>query len=339
MPGRRLFMACLAFGVLTLPACVVSSAPVPITSPEQAAKMQAETKSLLRAKVPPVTDTQPTPPRMEFAILPKVPGTVVNTKTDTQKSATPSQAQKTDPAAITPPNAVKPAGFEPGLLPPITMPPEPPLLAAMRAYTEGRPERAIEIIRTLDKPNQDFVLSLLPVLARGATADFTNDPATTGAIVDQLHATAGRLETRAALRIEKVTFCSEVAGFGRYNARPDANPYKPNEQAELYLELRNLGQQQTGDGYLSHVTATVEIRDAHGKLVEQIDPNDWRRRIPSVKFDKRIVTRSALHDFYVYYAFAAPATPGVYSITFQLSDSTGRRTVKSQPKEFRVAGP
>ena len=232
-------------------------------------------------------------------------------------------------------------GAEPQPLPfsSFTPPPEAPLLAAVRAYTENNPQKAIEIIRTLDKQNQDLVLALMPILARGASADLTNDPATTAALVEQLRAAAARLEPRAALRIEKAVFCRNVDGFGRFTPWPDNLPYRPNAQAQLYLEVRNLGSQPTGGEFLTHVHAAVEVRDAHGKLVEQIDPDDYRRRVPVVRFEKKLPSHSPLHDFHVLYVFSVPPAPGVYTVTVELRDATGRRTVTTQPARFCVAGP
>ena len=339
MPGRRPLLPLVALCALPLPACIhIGPSAVPITSPEQRAEMEKQAKAELE-KPRKVEAAQPAAPRLEFGTLPKlpkVPGSVVATNPGAPATEPNTTAHKPAPVA----NAVRPAGGEPEPFPvlPVT-PPEPPLLAAMRAYTEGRPEQAIEIIRKMDKPNQDFVLAVLPTLARGATADLTNDPATVAALVDQLRATATRLEPRAALKVEKALFCSAVDGFGRYVSRPEASPYKPNEQAQLYLELRNLGNQPTADGFLTHVHAAVEIRDANDKLVAQIDPDDHRRRVPVVKYEKRLVTRSPLSDFHVLYIFAAPPAPGVYTVTVQLSDAAGRRTVKSVPARFDVAGP
>src|SRR5262249_10953592 len=151
------------------------------------------------------------PPRLEFAVLPRVPGTVVPVRSVANPNPPPAPNVGQKPTPAPPAGPPKPA--DPGRVPgqpgpfpaiPASPPPEAPLLQAMRAYTEGRPDRAIEIIRTLDKPNQDLILTLLPILARGASADLNNDPATVGALVDQLHAAATRLEPRAALKIEKV---------------------------------------------------------------------------------------------------------------------------------------
>ncbi len=339
MPGRRSLLTLAAMFALTLPACLsfnaeVGPKPTPITSPEQRADLESRAKAA--AKAPPSGTEFDTLPK-----LPKAPGTVEKTNpgapvTSNHNAATPKPNPNVAPT--NPPGGVSLVGGPPAPFPPLTPPPEPLLLAAVRAYVENRPEQAIEIIRKMDKNQQDFLLAMLPILARGITADLANDPATVAALLEQLRTTEARMELRAALKIEKVAFCSDVAGFGRFAARPEANPYRPNERVQLYLELRNLGNQPTGDGFLTHVHAAVEIRDANDKVVAQIDPDD-HRRVPVVKFEKRLVTRSPLHDFHVLYIFAAPPAPGVYTVTVQLSDPTGRRTVKSQPAEFRVAGP
>ena len=51
--------------------------------------------------------------------------------------------------------------------------------------------------------------------------------------------------------------------------RPADAPYRPNAQAQLYLEVRNLGSQPAGDGFLTNVHATVEIRDAKAAPILQ----------------------------------------------------------------------
>lgn len=334
MPARRSSVAFVALFAASTSACVhISTQTAPVTT-DEAPKVTAR-----------ATEANQRPPRMEFASLPKVPGEVVqksSTAPSPKSAAPPGGPQKTTgPAPTIPPVDPASGAAEPGPFPPVYVVPQPeaPLLAAVRAYTENRPDRAIEIIRTLDKPNQDLVLALMPILARGASADLNNDPATVAALVEQLHAAANRLEPRAALRIDKIAFCKEVSGFGRFVPWPDNHPYRPNAQAQLYLEVRNLGSQVTNDGFLTHVHATVEVRDAYGKLVEQIDPDDYRRRVQVVKFPKELKSLSPLHDFHVLYVFSVPPAPGVYTITVELRDPTGRRTVKTQPMRFDVAGP
>jgi hypothetical protein len=339
MTGRRPLVAFVALLVVPLPACLHISAQVDSTKQQE----------LLKNSSSSARTAEPAPPRMEFATLPRVPGAVVPTR-GTPPSA-PGVATSAQKPTVLPPNGpprpveqVTPTVWvdPPGRLPPLTPQPgpaEPPLLAAVRAYVEGRPDRAIEIIRKLNPQNQDVVLSLLPILARSATADLNNDPATVASLVDQLRATAARLEPRAALQIDKLAFCKDVSGYGRFVPWPENQPYKPNAQARLYLEVRNLGSQPAADGFVTHVHAAVEVRDAYGKLVEQIDPDDWRRRVSVVRFEKRLGSRSPLHDFHVLYLFSVPAAPGVYTVTIELRDAAGRRTVKTQPVQFCVAGP
>jgi hypothetical protein len=213
----------------------------------------------------------------------------------------------------------------------------------VRAFAAGQADRGIEYLAALDKPNQEFVLAILPALARGAIADLAGDPAGTAVLADQLRTAAARIEPRAALRVEVVTFCRTVSGFGRYDPRPDGEPYRPNDQAQLYVEVRNLVSQPAvgprGETFLTQARAAVEIRDAHGRLVDQPDPDDGRRRIPVVRFEKKLYSRTPIHDFHVLYAFPVPAAPGVYTVSIELRDPTGRRVVKSAPVQFLVAGP
>jgi hypothetical protein len=238
---------------------------------------------------------------------------------------------------------------EPGALPLATVRPglaaEPPLLAAMRAFIDGRQERAFEHILALDKPNQDLVLALLPVLSRGAMTDLANDAVAVAKLVDQLRLAAEQLEPKAVLRVQAL-FCRTVWAFGRYDPWPKNQPYRPNEHAHLYLEVRNLVSQAAvgprGESYLTHARVSVEIRDAYDNPVPRRDLEDYRRWVNVVHFDKKIPSRTPIQDFHVIYSFPVPATPGVYKVTIEVrdaTDSTGLRAVKTPPIEFTVAGP
>lgn len=333
MPGRRSPVVFAALLVLPLPACIHISAPAP---PVKGPDAGAPAKSV--AEAPTAPKPQPAPPaapKAEFAVLPRVPGTVAPLR------PAPGAPPPRDTTAQKPAGPVRAAtGTEPGAFPLTQFPgtPEPPLLAAARAYAENRPERAIELLRGLDRSNQDFVLSVLPALARGATADLS-DPVTAAVLVDQLQSAARRLEHRAALRVERALFCHHIEAFGRFTPRPAADPYRPHERAKLYIELRNLGSRPEGPGFVTALSAVVEVRDANNRLVDQIDPTDptARRRVGVVKFDKQRESLSPLHDFHTVYEFSVPPAPGVYTITFELRDPTGRRATKTAPLEFRVA--
>jgi hypothetical protein len=344
---RPLLLAAAA-GSLLLPACLFigGTTTTPITPPETRDKLAERSKEATHK------------PALFAELLPRPGGTVAIKPADKKdgKTATPKDNKDAgatakrppdvapDPKPVEPPGGVTVAG-EPGTFP-ITVakrPADPPLLEAVRAYIENRPGDAIEILKQLGLPNQEIVLAVLPALARAATADLANDPATAALLAEQFRAAARSVEQRAALVAENVALCRKVEGFGRYDPWPAGQPYRPNGRAELYVEVRNLVSHQLaaptpgGDTHLTHVRVAVEVRDAHGTLVEQVDIGG--RRVPVVRFEKKVFSRGPVEDFYVYYAFQVPPVPGVYTVTVELRDPAGRRTAKTAPVRFDVAGP
>ncbi|HEX4613294.1 MAG TPA: hypothetical protein VH092_34220 [Urbifossiella sp.] len=276
-----------------------------------------------------------------------IPSRPVEPKTVVERPATPKPPPNTDPIAPLPPEdvlAVK--GADPGPFPLAVGPPvpEPPLLAAMRAYVENRPDDAIRHLEKLEKPNQEFALAVMPVLARGAAINLASpDPQEAAHLVEQLTGAAARLEPKAALKVEKVAFCKRANGFGRYDPWPEAQPYRPNDLAVLYVEVRNMGSTPSpgpaGEGYLSRAVVSLEVRDAKMNIVEQTDPADYRLRVPVARFEHADHTRSPLRDYSRTYRIKIPPQPGVYTVTVEVRDPATGRSARSQPAEFRVAGP
>lgn len=184
MPGRRPSLALFALFVVPLPACIhISATPSPSD-----AKGETKIDSKTVARSEPKAQQQP---KMEFAVLPRlprVPGTVEPLKSATAQKA-PTQPEPVAPTR--PGDSVRTAhNNEPGPFPftqPFAPAPEPPLVGALRAYMEERPERAIELLRALDRPNQELVLSVMPLLVRGAGADLSRDAVANAVLADQLH--------------------------------------------------------------------------------------------------------------------------------------------------------
>jgi hypothetical protein len=347
-----LLLAALTAG--PMPACLHASGSVRPAESEKAA-----------------APTSP-PPSREFASLPSRPGEVVPANPDAKGVASakvpPAKTVGADPGGgsipptapgdlipapkveVPSPDAIglTAAKAEPDRLPPLGRPSpaalEPPLLAAMRAYAENRPDRALDCLKALDKPNQDFVLAMMPVVLRGSQINLGDpDPAEAAVLADQLQPILAQLEAKAALKVERVTFCKKAGGFGRYDARPDAEPYRPNDLAVLYFEVRHMRSEPAtgprGEGFVTRVAVNLEVRDANGRLVEQPDREDWRRRVPVLRFEHADFTRAPLRDYSRVYQFPVPAQPGVYSVTVEVKDPVHNRSVRSQPAEFRVAGP
>ena len=307
------------------------------------------------AEGPPPKVVAPPPsesPGSKFASLPSRPGqkipanTVARTTTPTVTGRPPLATQV--PEAPQPPEGVTPASADPAALPllaPLPTTPDSPLLAAVRDYVEDRPDKAIERLKSLDKTSQDFVLAVLPLLVRGAgmKANAT-DPSELAVLVDQMHAAAARLEPRAALRIDKVVFCQWVSGFGRYDPWPENTPYRPNNIAELYVEVRHMTSETTstpkGEMFTVRAVTSLEIRDAKGRLIDQPDPADHRLRVP-VRREEHAdpPARTPPRDYWRRYRIVVPPVAGVYTVTVEVTDAATGRTAKSRPTQFTVAGP
>jgi hypothetical protein len=323
---RQPLLVGIAAAVLLCPACITIQADTlaPVSSEQSSGTAVAST------------------PRTDFAVFPSRPGEVVTLNAESKRSTAQRIATEQKPETT-----VKVASESPGQFPVSPIPPtpgaEPPVLAAVRAQVEGRPDKAIEALGALDKPNQEFVLALLPVLMRGATGDLVGDPTGIAALVDQLQTTASQLEPRAALKLENVGFCRRVDGYGHYEPWPENQPYRPYDRAQLYLEVRNLTSQPTvgprGETHVTYARATVEIRDAHGVRVKQRDREGNGQWVDTVQYETKRYTRGPLHDFHMLYPFQVPTTPGVYTVTVEIRDPVSRRSVKTKPIRFDVAGP
>jgi hypothetical protein len=326
-----------------------------------------------------VTPAEPvvtTIPESQFAELPRRPGEAVRTnpgaravavtkpkaaetvasdpkpKPDGKSSSTskrpnpPAGSDAEIPVPPGPPGDVLAVRAEPGPLPIPTSPPapDPPLLAAMRAYAENRPNDAIECLRDLDRPNREFAAALLPLLVRGSKLNLAApDPHDAAVMAEQFSAIAAKMEKKAALRVDEVAFCRKATSFGRYDPWPEAQPYRPNDLAILYVEIRHVVSEPAkgpdGESFVSRAIVSLEVRDAAGRLIEQTDPTDWRRRVTVARFEHTDYTRSPLQDYSRTYRISVPSQPGVYTVTVEVRDPTGNRTARSQPAEFRVAGP
>lgn len=327
--ARRLLP--LAFAVAALgpiPACVtVSSTPLPNE---------------------PVLAPSKSPRPSDFASFPKRPGEVALKNPDLVVAKPQPEEEPKEPTEPTEPVSapIADANVQPAAIPPVGIPSptEPALLAAFRAYSENRPDDAIKQLATLDRATQEYALALMPLLVRGTQMKWeAANPEDAAAVVEQLHSLAARLEMKAALKVEKVAFCRKITGFGRFDPWPEGQPYKPNDLAVLYVELKNIGSEPVpgagGETWLSRANVSLEVRDATGKLVEQTDPTDWRKRVPVARFEHADHSRSPLHDYCRTYRISVPTQPGVYTVTVEVKDVSGKRVARSQPAEFRVAGP
>lgn len=218
---------------------------------------------------------------------------------------------------------------------------EEPLLAAVRAYIENKPEAAVEYLKELDRPNQEVMLQVIPAIVRASQANFANlGPHEAGVLANQFESVAATFARRASLTIDKTAFCRNVKNFGHYDPLPAGTRFKPGEISILYVELGNvpcMPTVQNGvEGYITRLNCTLQLRDTSEKVLELTGKNG--QQTSELSENKVDFSRSPLKDYFMLFWFAAPAKPGKYVVNFKVRDpNTGREISKSEP--FFVGAP
>jgi hypothetical protein len=208
---------------------------------------------------------------------------------------------------------------------------DPPLVMAIRALINKRPAEAIQWLERCDsrKSSQDLLLTLLSLAARISDGDLTkmNSHEATAALA-QLDNVTETLRPLADFTIEKMCFCYHIAGFGVYYAWPEDHVFRPREQVQVYVELRNFDPRQRKNLYGIELNSTLEIRKPDGGIACQVNPRDSR---------KPYLSLSPRHDFFVNYQFEVPEDlePNRYTLWIRVTDRPTGRTA-SRSMEFRV---
>ena len=221
-------------------------------------------------------------------------------------------------------------------------PPDPPLVLAVRAYLNNRPDEAVEHLKAYDKSNQDLLLGLLPLVVRLTEGGLGSaEPQELAVLVEQLQGATAALRCRAALRTENVCFCRWVRGFGKVEPLPADRAFRPRELAQLYVEFRNFTRDPVGEpaaagagirnrGYAVRLASRLEIRDAANGLV-------WRK-----EFDTADLSQTPPADYFINYCFPVPdIPPGAYTLWLHVLDKPTNRATK-RAIDFRItrsAGP
>jgi len=288
----------------------------------------------LRAVKPPESPpavSVATPSSTEFAVLPSVPG---------QRVARHPAAES---AVVTPPAAVavkppEPVPVSVAIAPP---PPDAPLVAALKAHLDGKPDAAAEFLKALDRPNQELLAQLLPpVVALTRVGLSRAGPVDYGILAAQLETPWKVLSAKATLGITKLTFCESPSGFGQYRLLPEGHAYRRGHVAEVYAEVRNVPSlavqhPQFGEGYLTKLNTALRLRDAAGSVVEFLDADS--RMVPVLQSVGRDFSRSPVRDYYRAFRFKVPQKPGRYVLAVEFLDPEAGRTV-SQSLLFEVGG-
>ncbi len=308
----------LAVSALALPACVSG--------------LRSDRNLEPKVSAPAVPAT-PVPKKDSFAEFPRAPGqTVLKNPPPVQTPSPLVVPMSNDPTL---PNESQPPG--PIVITP-TLPPDPPLVAAVRAYLDKQPELAIEHLKALDPPNQELMLQLIPAIVHASQMNWNRaGPTEVGELLDQLQLPIRALSGKASLSIDKVVFCRTTAPeFGHYQPLPEGYAYKPNDLADLYIEIGNAPSVPTispteGDGYSTILNCECRIRDV---VDNSADPLDRNRLISKPVHE---FTLSPKRDYHHTLRFAVPSKPGLYILTIEIVDPNRERwrSVRKTVK-FRV---
>lgn len=208
------------------------------------------------------------------------------------------------------------------------VPDDPPLVVALRYCHEKRINDALDALKSFDPINQEALLTLLPITVRMSEGSLDRgDPEEIAIILEQLQSLITTLQPRAALRMEKLSFCKFARKFGVFEAIEGKPSFRAGDIVDLYAELRNIScekhQSRMGD-FRIRTSSTLEIREAGGN-------SGWRKEVPKIEF-----SRTVQHDFYHHYRFELPdLTPGPYLLSVEVADLPTGRKVR-QKLEFRV---
>ncbi len=264
-----------------------------------------------------------------FAVLPTAPGQRV------------ARNPTAEPPVATPAAVAKPPETPPAKVEVAIPPPDAPLVAAIKAYLDNRPEVAADHLKALDRPNAELLAQLLPAVAAASKANLTRaGPVDYGLLAAQLETPYKALAARATLGIPKAVFCSSPIGFGQYRPLPDGHVYRRGHLAEVYVEVRNVPSVLThdpdlGDGYVTKLNAALRLRDAAGNVVELTD--EGRRPVAVLQSAQKDFSRSPVRDYHKAFRFAVPQRPGRYTLTVEFLDPETGRAV-SQSLSFEVGG-
>jgi len=209
---------------------------------------------------------------------------------------------------------------------------EPPVVRALRCLMEKHPADAIVLLKSYDKPNQELLLAMLPLLARvGEESLDRAEPVELAHAADQLESAMIPLRQRAALVLDKMCFCRKIDKFGVYEPLPDGHAFRPGESVQLYVELRNFSSAERDSCYETRLASSIRLMRVKGgqeELVYQQGFND--REHPDE-------SQTLRHDYFINYRFCIrdniPA--GDYRLYLHVEDIATHRSVE-RPLELRL---
>lgn len=222
--------------------------------------------------------------------------------------------------------------------------PDSPLLAALRAHLDNQYAAAVGHLSSYERPNQELLLLLLPILDAARTTDLTGrDPRAAALLMQQLETAAELTAKNAPLEIKTTAFVYRVVQFGVYDPLPVGHRYLPGGSSIglLYAEIDHVpvlpATKANGErSFVTRLTGTIQLRDSNGQTVDLYD-KETGKMVAELPFARADFTRSPVRDFFLKIEFPVPDKPGRYTLALDIRDPTvqgSRRTRKVV--EFQV---
>jgi hypothetical protein len=197
-----------------------------------------------------------------------------------------------------------------------------PLIRAVRAFQQNRPDEAVECLKACDPVSQQALISLMPTLVRLSDSRLQQiKPEEMDVMLEQINRVPGMLRARGSLQANNVRLCREVHNFGHVEPFPAGHQFHPGDIVYLYMELANFScTADAKSGYSITMASGLEMHDAAGKVVWRADPKE----IPDS-------VSSPPQDYYRNFRLCVPGLPpGAYSLVVKTIDRpTGREVTKA----------
>jgi hypothetical protein len=217
---------------------------------------------------------------------------------------------------------VEPPAAPPTAEKPMSVTADSPILRAVRAFQENKPDEAVECLKAYDPATQQILLSLLPALGRLGDGKLQQmKPEEMDILLEQLTKVPNMLRPRASLQSNNVRLCREVHNFAHVEPFPDRHVFRPDDIVYLYMELANFScVPDPAGGYTVTLASSLELKDGAGNVVWRVQPKDVPDKVSSPP-----------QDYYRNFRLSIPnVSAGTYTLAIKTTDRpTGRSVEKS----------
>ena len=251
------------------------------------------------------------------AAPPALPPGVIGSSIHKANASPVSEISVAEAVAVVEPPAVPPTAEKP-----VSVTADSPILRAVRAFQDNKPDEAVECLKAYDPATQQILLSLLPALSRLGDGKLQQmKPEEMDILLEQLTKVPNMLRPRASLQSNNVRLCREVHNFAHVEPFPDRHIFRPDDIVYLYMELANFScVPDPAGGYTVTLASSLELKDGSGTVVWRVQPKDVPDKVSSPP-----------QDYYRNFRLSIPnVSAGTYTLAIKTTDRpTGRSVEKS----------